>query len=50
MCVCVCLRVAPRAVIIVNAVIQDGESTWLEGALLLAAYFIIAASFYYSPQ
>ena len=27
--------------------LQDGESTWLEGVLLLAAYLIIAASFYY---
>ena len=27
---------------------QDGESNWLEGVLLLAAYLVIAASFYYS--
>jgi len=34
-------------VIIVNNVVMDGESNWLEGVLLMAAYFIIAVGFYY---
>jgi len=35
------------SVIIVNAVISDGESNWLEGALLCASYFIIAVCFFF---
>jgi Ca2+:H+ antiporter len=34
------------AVIIVNFVTQDGESNWLEGLQLLAAYAIMAIAFY----
>jgi len=34
-------------VIIVNNVVMDGESNWLEGVLLMAAYLIIAVGFYY---
>ncbi len=34
------------AVMIVNFVIQDGESNWLEGLQLLAAYAIMAIAFY----
>jgi len=37
------------AVLIVNFVIQDGESNWLEGLQLLAAYAIIAFAFYLHP-
>ncbi|MCU0497148.1 MAG: calcium/proton exchanger [Anaerolineae bacterium] len=29
---------------------QDGESNWLEGAMLLAVYVIIALAFFYLPQ
>lgn len=34
------------SVIIVNIVIQDGESNWFEGMQLLSAYAIIGAAFY----
>jgi len=34
------------AVIITNAVLADGESNWLEGAFLLAAYLAIAGGFF----
>ena len=37
------------AVGIVNLVAQDGESNWLEGALLLAVYLILAMAFYFLP-
>ena len=37
------------AVLIVNFVIQDGESNWLEGLQLLAAYAIMAIAFYLHP-
>jgi Ca2+:H+ antiporter len=30
-------------------VAQDGESNWLEGALLVAVYLILAIAFYYLP-
>jgi Ca2+:H+ antiporter len=34
------------AVVIVNFVVQDGESNWLEGLQLLAAYAIMAIAFF----
>jgi len=37
------------AVLIVNFVVQDGESNWLEGLQLLAAYLIMAIAFYLHP-
>ncbi|KAJ3231466.1 hypothetical protein HDU81_003736 [Chytriomyces hyalinus] len=37
-------------VLVVNALIQDGRTHWLEGWMLLAAYFIIAIGFYYMPE
>ncbi|KAI9800253.1 MAG: hypothetical protein M1833_003367 [Piccolia ochrophora] len=38
------------AVLLVNYLIQDGKSHWLEGILLCATYIIIAvAAFYYPP-
>jgi Ca2+:H+ antiporter len=37
------------SVLIVNAVVQDGESNWFEGVQLLAAYAIIAVAFYFHP-
>jgi Ca2+:H+ antiporter len=37
------------AVLIVNFVVQDGESNWLEGLQLLAAYAIMAIAFYLHP-
>jgi len=35
------------AVLIAQFISMDGESNWLEGALLLAAYFIVAIAFYF---
>ncbi len=37
------------AVGVVNLVAQDGESNWLEGALLLAVYLVLALAFFYLP-
>jgi Ca2+:H+ antiporter len=37
------------SVIIVNFIIEDGESNWLEGAQLLIAYAIIAIAFFVHP-
>jgi len=38
------------SVLIVQMVSNDGESTWFEGAQLLAVYLIIAVSFYFVPD
>ncbi|GBC08025.1 hypothetical protein RclHR1_07870008 [Rhizophagus clarus] len=38
------------SVLITNYLIQDGESNWLEGAMLLATYIIIALAFYFYPN
>jgi Ca2+:H+ antiporter len=38
------------AVLIVEMISFDGETTWFEGAELLAVYAILAASFYYVPK
>jgi Ca2+:H+ antiporter len=32
---------------VVNAIAQDGETTWFEGALLVAVYVLLAMGFYY---
>ena len=37
------------AVLIVNFIVQDGESNWLEGLQLLAAYIIMAIAFFLHP-
>ena len=37
------------AVIVANLITLDGRSDWLEGALLLATYLILAAAFYFLP-
>ena len=37
------------AVVIVNFVVLDGESNWLEGLQLLAAYVIMAIAFFLHP-
>ena len=37
------------AVALVNLVIHDGESTWLEGVQLLAVYLVLAAAFFVHP-
>lgn len=38
------------SVLIVNYLIQDGESNWLEGVLLLSTYIIIAIAIFFYPQ
>ena len=37
------------SVFIVNSIIEDGESNWLEGLQLLMAYFIMAVAFFFHP-
>ena len=37
------------AVAVANLISLDGRSNWLEGALLLATYVILGASFYFHP-
>lgn len=37
------------SVAVLSLVSQDGESHWLEGAMLLAVYFIFALAFYHLP-
>jgi Ca2+:H+ antiporter len=37
------------SIIIVNLVIEDGESNWLEGVQLIVAYIIIAIAFFVHP-
>ncbi|KAF9431084.1 hypothetical protein BGZ94_009470 [Podila epigama] len=37
------------SVLIVNYLIQDGESNWLEGVMLLSTYLIIGIAFFYYP-
>lgn len=37
------------SVIIVNFIVADGESNWLEGAQLLLAYIIVAIAFFFHP-
>lgn len=37
------------SVLLVNQVARDGETNWLEGVLLLGAYLIMAAAFYFIP-
>lgn len=38
------------AVFICNYLVLDGESNWLEGAMLIGTYIIIAISFYVYPE
>jgi Ca2+:H+ antiporter len=37
------------AVAVVNMVAQDGESNWLEGALMLAVYVVLGMAFFFLP-
>ena len=37
------------AVLTVNYVVQDGKSNWLEGAILMILYVILAVIFWYYP-
>ncbi|CAJ0648250.1 15812_t:CDS:2 [Entrophospora sp. SA101] len=38
------------SVLMTNYLIQDGKSNWLEGAMLLATYTIIALAFFFYPD
>jgi Ca2+/H+ antiporter len=38
------------AVIIANAVTNEGESTWYEGLQLLAVYLVLALAFFFATQ
>ena len=43
--------IAIFATVLVTAFIAlDGESNWLEGAMLLAVYIIVAIAFFYLPS
>ena len=37
------------AAVVVNLVVSDGESNWMEGVLLVAVYIIIGMAFYFLP-
>jgi Ca2+:H+ antiporter len=37
------------ATVIANLVASDGESNWLEGAMLLAVYLVLGVAFYFLP-
>ncbi|PIL29782.1 transporter [Ganoderma sinense ZZ0214-1] len=37
------------SVLVVNYVVQDGKSNWLEGMILMSLYVIIAVTFWYYP-
>ena len=37
------------SVLVVNMVAQDGESNWLEGALMLAVYAVLGLAFFFLP-
>ena len=38
------------AVLIVGEIAADGESNWMEGAMLLAVYLILGMCFYFLPE
>lgn len=38
------------SILIVIGVVQDGESNWLEGVMLMVAYFIIAVVFWFDKS
>ncbi|KAL1920886.1 uncharacterized protein VTP21DRAFT_11521 [Calcarisporiella thermophila] len=38
------------SVLVVNYLINDGKSNWLEGAQLMVAYSIVAVTYYYYPD
>jgi Ca2+:H+ antiporter len=37
------------SILIVNLIVEDGESNWLEGLQLLMAYAIMAVAFFFHP-
>ena len=38
------------AVAVMTLIVQDGESNWMEGVLLLAVYIILGLTFYFLPE
>jgi Ca2+:H+ antiporter len=38
------------AVMIVEMISSDGETTWFEGVQLLAVYLLLAVAFYFVPN
>ena len=38
------------AIVVIAMVSQDGESHWMEGAMLLAVYAILGLAFYHLPH
>lgn len=38
------------SVLIVNYMIQDGSSNWLEGAMLLSVYVVVSIGFFFLPE
>lgn len=43
------LMAVAMAVVVTNSISTDGRSNWLEGVLLLVAYGVVAAAFYFHP-
>jgi Ca2+:H+ antiporter len=43
------LMAVAMAVVITNSISTDGRSNWLEGVLLLVAYGVVAAAFFFHP-
>lgn len=43
------LMAVAMAVLVTNSISTDGRSNWLEGVLLLVAYGVVAAAFYFHP-
>jgi Ca2+:H+ antiporter len=43
------LVAAVSAIFIVNSIIEDGETNWLEGALLLTVYAVMGVAFFFHP-
>jgi len=44
------IAVLACAVIIVNYLVADSQTNWLEGYMLVASYFLIAIAFFYFPD
>jgi Ca2+:H+ antiporter len=38
------------SVLILEMIVNDGETVWFEGAELIAAYLILASAFYLVPE
>ena len=38
------------AALIVSQICEDGETNWLEGAMLIVAYFVICSAYFFMPE